>query len=243
MSWCSHLVLLSFCVILQLNCAFLFTIATKLHYSLPSQNENSGMWVHGPGSRAMSAVPSTYYGFQGQNQQHGGFRQGQQPSQQFGALGYPNFYHSQAGMSLEHQQQSQREASLGGSQGGQPSKQSQQLWQNSYWSRSPPGFSGSCSEFQKWPNGGIFAVIIITVTLFWSKETLSDCCPVPRGCILHIYFLLPFNVGTCVLIWVRGLRPCSFLSLSHFFFNPLVSPYFLFYSERVCFPSDNYYKA
>ncbi|KAF3449862.1 hypothetical protein FNV43_RR05941 [Rhamnella rubrinervis] len=101
--------------------------------SLQQQNENSGMWVHGPGSRAMSAVPaSTYYGFQGQNQQHGGFRQGQQPSQQFGALGYPNFYHSQAGMSLEHQQQNQRDASLGGSQGGQPSKQSQQLWQNSY---------------------------------------------------------------------------------------------------------------
>lgn len=91
------------------------------------------MWVHGPGSRAMSAVPaSTYYGFQGQNQQHGGFRQGQQPSQQFGALSYPNFYHSQAGMSLEHQQQNQRDASHGGSQGGQPSKQSQQLWQNSY---------------------------------------------------------------------------------------------------------------
>ncbi|XP_015867039.3 uncharacterized protein LOC107404589 isoform X2 [Ziziphus jujuba] len=99
------------------------------------QNENSAMWVHGPGSRAMSAVPaSTYYGFQGQNQQHGGFRQGQQPSQQFGALGYPNFYHSQAGISLEHQQQNPRDAShasLGGSQ-GQPSKQSQQIWQNSY---------------------------------------------------------------------------------------------------------------
>ncbi|CAB4276363.1 unnamed protein product [Prunus armeniaca] len=98
------------------------------------QNDNSGMWVHGPGSRAMSAVPaSTYYSFQGQNQQHAGFRQAQQPSQQFaGALGYPpNFYHSQTGMSLEHQQQSSRDTSLGGSQ-GQPSKQSQQLWQNTY---------------------------------------------------------------------------------------------------------------
>ncbi|PON41739.1 GBF-interacting protein [Parasponia andersonii] len=102
--------------------------------SLQQQNDNSAMWVHGPGSRAMSAVPaSTYYGFQGQNQQHAGFRQGQQqPSQQFGgALSYPNFYHSQSGMSLEHQQQNPRDASLGGSQ-GQPSKQSQQLWQNSY---------------------------------------------------------------------------------------------------------------
>ncbi|TQD81184.1 hypothetical protein C1H46_033213 [Malus baccata] len=102
------------------------------------QNDNSGMWVHGPGSRAMSAVPaSNYYSFQGQNQQHAGFRQAQQPppSQQYaGTLGYPNFYHSQTGMSLEHQQQqSSRDASLGGSQGGQPSKQSQQqLWQNSY---------------------------------------------------------------------------------------------------------------
>ncbi|XP_011045309.1 PREDICTED: uncharacterized protein LOC105140253 isoform X2 [Populus euphratica] len=97
------------------------------------QNENSAMWLHGPGSRTMSAVPgSTYYSFQGQNQQPGGFRQGQQPSQHFGALGYPNYYHSQTGMSLEHQQQqNSRDGSLGGSQ-GQPSKQAQQLWQNSY---------------------------------------------------------------------------------------------------------------
>ncbi|KAJ4822039.1 hypothetical protein Tsubulata_001621 [Turnera subulata] len=96
------------------------------------QNENSGMWVHGPGQRTVSAVPgSTYYSFQGQNQQPGGFRQAQQPSQHFGALGYPNYYHSQTGMSLEHQQQSARDGSLGGSQ-GQPSKQTQQLWQNSY---------------------------------------------------------------------------------------------------------------
>ncbi|KAM5587770.1 hypothetical protein ABKV19_006291 [Rosa sericea] len=103
------------------------------HLMSLQQNDNSGMWVHGPGSRAMPAVPaSNYYSFQGQNQQHAGFRQTQQPSQQFaGALNYPNFYHSQTGMSLDHQQQSSRDASLGGSQ-GQPSKQSQQLWQNSY---------------------------------------------------------------------------------------------------------------
>ncbi|KAJ6416885.1 hypothetical protein OIU84_002717 [Salix udensis] len=97
------------------------------------QNENSAMWLHGPGSRTMSAVPaSTYYNFQGQNQQPGGFRQGQQPSQHFGAQGYPNYYHSQTGMSLEHQQQNSRDGSLGGSQGQQASKQAQQLWQNSY---------------------------------------------------------------------------------------------------------------
>ncbi|KAG6594498.1 GBF-interacting protein 1, partial [Cucurbita argyrosperma subsp. sororia] len=96
------------------------------------QNENPAMWIHGPGSRTMSAVPaSAYYNLQGQNQQSSGFRQGQQPSQQFGALGYPNFYHSQAGMSLDGQQQTLRDASLGGSQGQQP-KQSQQIWQNSY---------------------------------------------------------------------------------------------------------------
>ncbi|KAG4999997.1 hypothetical protein GLYMA_08G122700v4 [Glycine max] len=97
------------------------------------QNENSPMWVHGPSSRTMSAVPAnTYYSFQGQNQQPGGFRQNQQPSQQhFGSLGYPNFYHSQTGISLEHQQQNPREASLAGSQ-TQPPKQSPQIWQNSY---------------------------------------------------------------------------------------------------------------
>ncbi|XP_022715633.1 uncharacterized protein LOC111274899 isoform X2 [Durio zibethinus] len=96
------------------------------------QNENSAMWIHGPGSRTMSAVPAiTYYSFQGQNQQAGGFRQGQQPSQHFGALGYPNFYHSQTGVSLDHQQQNPRDGSLSGSQ-GQPSKQTQQLWQNNY---------------------------------------------------------------------------------------------------------------
>ncbi|XP_068496152.1 uncharacterized protein [Phaseolus vulgaris] len=105
------------------------------------QNDNSPMWVQGPGPRTMSAVPpSNYYSMQGQSQQQaGGFRQRQQqqqqqqqPSQHFGSLGYPNFYQSQSGISLEHQPQNPREASLGGPQ-SQPSKQSQQqLWQNSY---------------------------------------------------------------------------------------------------------------
>ncbi|KAK8608102.1 hypothetical protein V6N13_023536 [Hibiscus sabdariffa] len=101
--------------------------------SLQQQNENSAMWIHGPGSRTMSAVPaSTYYSFQGQNQQAGGYRQGQQPSQHFGSLGYPNFYHSQTGVSLDHQQQNPRDGSLSASQGQPPSKQTQQLWQNNY---------------------------------------------------------------------------------------------------------------
>ncbi|MBA0599081.1 hypothetical protein Gorai_005318, partial [Gossypium raimondii] len=84
------------------------------HLMSLQQNENSGMWIHGPGSRTMSAVPaSTYYSFQGQNQQAGGFRQGQQPpSQHFGSLGYPNFYHSQMGVSLDPQQQNPRDGSL-----------------------------------------------------------------------------------------------------------------------------------
>ncbi|KAL3520197.1 hypothetical protein ACH5RR_018346 [Cinchona calisaya] len=95
------------------------------------QSDSSGMWLHGPGSRTMSAVPaSTYYSFQGPNQPPAGFRQGQQPSQNYGALGYPNFYHSQNGMSLDHQQQNPRDGSFSGSQ-GQP-KQSQQTWQNNY---------------------------------------------------------------------------------------------------------------
>ncbi|XP_052179470.1 uncharacterized protein LOC127792879 isoform X2 [Diospyros lotus] len=96
------------------------------------QSENSAAWVHGPGPRTMSGVQaSTYYGLQGQNQQASGYRQSQQPSQNYGALGNPNFYHSHSGISLEHQQQNARDGSLVGSQ-GQPSKQSQQLWQNSY---------------------------------------------------------------------------------------------------------------
>ncbi|GAB4827278.1 hypothetical protein Ancab_034167 [Ancistrocladus abbreviatus] len=95
------------------------------------QNESLPLWVQGPGSRTMSAVPgSTYYSFQGQSQQSAGFRQTHQPSQHYGNLGYPNFYHSQSGLSVEHQQQISRDSTLGSSQ-GQP-KLSQQLWQNSY---------------------------------------------------------------------------------------------------------------
>ncbi|XP_012569931.1 uncharacterized protein [Cicer arietinum] len=96
------------------------------------QNENSPIWLQGPGSRTMPAVPpSAYYSLQGQNQQPSGFQQRQQPTQHFGSLGHPNFYQSQSGISLEHQHQNSLEASLGGLQ-SQPSQQSQQLWQNSY---------------------------------------------------------------------------------------------------------------
>ncbi|XP_068665876.1 probable GPI-anchored adhesin-like protein PGA55 isoform X2 [Aristolochia californica] len=98
------------------------------HYVPLQQNEGSAMWVPGPGSRTMSTLPgSTFYSFQGQNQPSG-FRQGQQPSP-YGTLGYPNFYHSQAGASQEHQQ-TQSDSTLSTSQG--PSQQSHQIWQHSY---------------------------------------------------------------------------------------------------------------
>ncbi|KAL6992310.1 hypothetical protein U1Q18_010418 [Sarracenia purpurea var. burkii] len=105
------------------------------------QNENSPMWVHGPGSRTMSAVPAnTYYSFQGQGHQPqqqqmpspSGWRQTQPPSQNFGALRYQDFHHSQTGTSLEHQQQNPRDGHHLGASQGQPSKNSQQMWQNNY---------------------------------------------------------------------------------------------------------------
>nr|GMD09197.1 uncharacterized protein LOC109165618 isoform X2 [Ipomoea batatas] len=93
------------------------------------------MWLHGHGSRTMSAAPAnTYYNIQGQNQQPSGFRQVQQPSQNYASLGYnPNFYHSQTGISLDHhQQQNPRDGPLGGNAQVQPKPSSQQLWQNGY---------------------------------------------------------------------------------------------------------------
>ncbi|KAG1367966.1 signaling mucin HKR1 [Cocos nucifera] len=99
------------------------------HYMPLQQADNPAMWVHGAGSRTMSALPaSTFYSFQGQNQ-HSGYRQGQQPSQ-FGALGYPNFYPSQAGVSQEHQQ-NPSEGNLTASQAA-PSQPSHQMWQHGY---------------------------------------------------------------------------------------------------------------
>ncbi|KAL1567456.1 hypothetical protein AAHA92_02932 [Salvia divinorum] len=93
------------------------------------QSENQAMWLHGQGSRTVQAVPSNaYYNYQGQSQQPGVFRQAQQQSQNYGTPGYPNFYHSQTGISLD-QQQNPRDGALGALQ-GQP-KQSQ-MWPNGY---------------------------------------------------------------------------------------------------------------
>ncbi|VFQ81579.1 unnamed protein product [Cuscuta campestris] len=111
------------------------------HLMSLQQGDNSGMWVHGHSSRTMSAPPTNpYYNIQGHNQPPGGgFRQvPQQSSQNHASLGYPNFYHSQAGISLDHhhhhpqQQQHLRDGSLAGAQVQQPKPSSQQLWQNGY---------------------------------------------------------------------------------------------------------------
>ncbi|GMH30233.1 hypothetical protein Nepgr_032076 [Nepenthes gracilis] len=74
--------------------------------SLPQQNENSPLWVLGPGSRAAPAVPAgTYYSFHRQSQQPPGLQQSQQPpSQHYANLGCSNFYYSQTAQSTEHQQ-------------------------------------------------------------------------------------------------------------------------------------------
>lgn len=101
------------------------------HYmALQQQSDNSAMWLHGAaGSRAVSAVPpGNFYGFQGQSAQ-GGFRQAQQPSQ-YGGLGYPSFYQSQAGMPQELPQ-NPAEGRLNSSQTA-PSQPSHQMWQHSY---------------------------------------------------------------------------------------------------------------
>lgn len=101
------------------------------HYmALQQQSDNSAMWLHGAaGSRAVPAVPpGNFYGFQGQSAQ-GGFRQAQQPSQ-YGGLGYPSFYQSQAGMPQELPQ-NPAEGRLNSSQTA-PSQPSHQMWQHSY---------------------------------------------------------------------------------------------------------------
>lgn len=108
------------------------------HYmSLQQQSENPAMWLHGAaGSRTLSTMPaSNFYSYQGQTQ-HGGFRQGQQPSQ-LNSLGYPNFYHSQMPAGTQdhhhhHHQQNPGDASLSGGAQGATQQPSHQLWQNTY---------------------------------------------------------------------------------------------------------------
>ncbi|XP_020523434.1 uncharacterized protein LOC18422579 isoform X2 [Amborella trichopoda] len=98
------------------------------HYVPIQQNESSAVWVHGPGSRNVSAIPAnTYYSLQGHNQL-GEFRQPQQASH-YNTLGYPNFYHAQMGVAppaaaLEHQQSP--------SDGGSRAPSSHQIWAHGY---------------------------------------------------------------------------------------------------------------
>ncbi|CAL9085199.1 unnamed protein product [Musa textilis] len=98
-------------------------------YMPPQQSENPNLWLHGAGSRAMPALPAnTFYNYQGQSQQSG-FRQSLQASH-LGALGYPNLYHSPAGLSREHRQNTGE-----GNLNGPPTTQSQpanQIWQHGY---------------------------------------------------------------------------------------------------------------
>ncbi|CAN8290833.1 unnamed protein product [Cochlearia groenlandica] len=113
-------------------------LALQQQQQQQQQNENSAMWHHGHGSRTMSSVPANaYYSLQAQQQQQqqaqqaaGGYRQVQQQQQHYGSHGYPNYYQSQAEMSHEREQQNPRDGA--GSQAGQPSNQTQQMWQNSY---------------------------------------------------------------------------------------------------------------
>ncbi|KAL8167855.1 LOW QUALITY PROTEIN: hypothetical protein V2J09_009354 [Rumex salicifolius] len=119
---------------------------TLILLSIRYFDKNESFASVGAGSRTMPAVPgSAYYSLQEQSHQAGGYnRQTQQQplqAQQYGSLGpsYPtNFYHSQNGVPLEHQQQQQqmsRDGSLAGPQGQQQAKQqqqAQQMWQNNY---------------------------------------------------------------------------------------------------------------
>ncbi|XP_066366067.1 uncharacterized protein [Miscanthus floridulus] len=100
-------------------------------YMALQQGDNSGMWLHGSGSRAASTLPPNhFYGYQGQSQL-GGFRQAQQPQpSQFGGHGYPTFYQSQGGLTQEHPQ-NLAEGSLNGFQVA-PSQPSHPSWQHQH---------------------------------------------------------------------------------------------------------------
>lgn len=88
------------------------------------QRENSSMWPQGPNSR--TAVPSgTYFNYQGQAQQQPSeYGQNRQVPSNYGALGYPNFYHSQGGIAQDQPQNTRSVSQV------QP-KQSQN-WQDMY---------------------------------------------------------------------------------------------------------------
>ncbi|XP_044983774.1 uncharacterized protein LOC123450718 [Hordeum vulgare subsp. vulgare] len=99
------------------------------YMALQQQGDNSAMWLHGAGSRTASALPPTqFYGYQGQSQQQGAFRQAQQPQQpsQYGGHGYPAFYHNQGGLAQEHHPQNPADGTLNGYQAAAQQQQQQQ---------------------------------------------------------------------------------------------------------------------
>ncbi|KAJ6838373.1 uncharacterized protein M6B38_321260 [Iris pallida] len=100
------------------------------HYLPLLHNENSAAWLQGGGSRSLSTLPAnTFYGSQGQQNQHnGGYRQVQQQPSPYGPMGYLNLYQSQGGPTQEQRQQNPSDRNLSGSQG----PASHQIWQHGY---------------------------------------------------------------------------------------------------------------
>ncbi|XVF75725.1 hypothetical protein PTKIN_Ptkin13bG0209800 [Pterospermum kingtungense] len=85
-------------------------------------NNNTGMWRTYMRIRLMVDVRvplkrcSPYHNLRGQSHQFAAYQQGQQHPELHGALGYPGIYNSQAGISIEQQQQNRLDMLLNGSQ-------------------------------------------------------------------------------------------------------------------------------
>ncbi|XVF60745.1 hypothetical protein PTKIN_Ptkin08bG0072900 [Pterospermum kingtungense] len=96
------------------------------------QNDGSATWASGHGSRTISTIPGgPNHNLRGQSHQFAAYQQGQRHPKLQGALGYPGIYNSQAGISIEQQQQNRLDMLLNGSQ--DPStKHLPQIWQPSY---------------------------------------------------------------------------------------------------------------
>ncbi|RVW47380.1 hypothetical protein CK203_090340 [Vitis vinifera] len=114
--------------------------------SLQQQNENSAMWVHGPGSRTMSAVPAnTYYSFQGQKSATWWISARAAAFPAFWGPWVPKFLPFSGWISLEHQQQNPRDGSLRGLKAKRRSSPTDMAKTITNHILSPPGFSGLLS--------------------------------------------------------------------------------------------------
>ena len=90
------------------------------------------MWNHPRLRTQLPVTDRAHYSLLGHNQQqHAGHRQGQQSSQHYGSLGYPNFHGSQTGITHGHQQQSLSDLTSGGTEDLSP-QQLHKFWQQSY---------------------------------------------------------------------------------------------------------------